>query len=119
MTTKLEQALKRAREMNDLQAALKRVGEAKYAESALIFRRGYNTLLADAKLIAEQLKEAHDALREICEPTTPDYYLGVRCGLEDRDLQSDPYAAAEYGYDAGKDYCQFIAAQALPPQEDA
>lgn len=65
----------------------------------------------------KELKAENDklreALKEILKPTEPDYYLGIRCGVEDRGLQYSSYEAAEYGYDEGKEYCQFIAQQAL------
>lgn len=45
----------------------------------------------------------------------PDYLFGIRCGLEDRGLQDQPYEAAEYGYQQGLEYCADLAAQALAP----
>lgn len=87
-------------------------------------KQTHEEILRDPDVAIEYIKVLHkememlkDALKEILEPTGSEYYLGIRCGIEDRALQNDPYEAAEYGYDQGKEYCQFIAAQALKPKE--
>jgi len=57
-----------------------------------------------------------DALKDIADGPQPieSYKQGIRCGLEDRDLQAaGEYAAAEYGYEQGLDWCADIAARAL------
>ena len=56
------------------------------------------------------------ALQDIADGPQPieDYKYGLRCGVEDRDLQSaSAYVAAEYGYEQGLDWCADIAARAL------
>ena len=71
-----------------------------------------------------RLREALEgALKDIADGPQPieDYMTGIRCGLEDRDLQhAGEYAAAEYGYERGPeitetllDWCADIAQRAL------
>jgi len=47
-----------------------------------------------------------------------DYYLGLRCGIEDRDIY-DRYDAAEYGWDQAFEYVESVAAlgSVITPQE--
>ena len=63
-----------------------------------------------------ELAEARDALKDIADGPgdLEAYHNGIRCGLEDRDLQNgSQYVAAEYGYDQGLDWCADIARRAL------
>ena len=81
-------------------------------------------LQAAARLSAlsgERGRALEDALKDIADGPQPleDYEMGIRCGLEDRGLQnSSQYAAAEYGYAQGLDWCADIARRALknPPR---
>ena len=63
----------------------------------------------------EAKERAEAALKDIADGPQPieDYKFGIRCGLEDIDLQSSAYDAAEYGYEEGLDWCADIAARAL------
>ena len=66
-----------------------------------------------ARSLAVRLKEAQGKLEDIANGPQPieDYKFGIRCGLEDRDLQTaSPYVAAEYGYEKGLAWCASIAA---------
>ena len=65
---------------------------------------------------AERLNAvALEALKEICDGPTDlaAYHYGIRCGIEDRGLQRDPYSSCEYGYDEGLEYCAVIANTAI------
>ena len=89
----------------------------------LDFLRSHKDWAADhiealqAKLTeAERLnKVALEALKEICDGPTDlaAYHYGIRCGIEDRGLQRDPYSSCEYGYDEGLEYCAVIANTAI------
>ena len=70
----------------------------------------------DLSAARRELAEVRDALKDIADGPRPieDYKFGIRCGLEDRDLQtSDAYTASEYGYEQGLDWCADIAQRAL------
>jgi hypothetical protein len=65
---------------------------------------------------AERLnKVALEAMKEISDgpANLAAYHYGIRCGIEDRCLQQDPYSAGEYGYDEGLEYCAIIANNAI------
>ncbi len=72
---------------------------------------------ADIVRLHSVVAELVRTLREIQKGPEPlaDYLFGIRCGLEDRNLQHQPYEAAEYGYQQGLDYCADLAAQSLAP----
>ena len=65
--------------------------------------------------IAHALEAMRVALQDIASgpQLIEDYKYGIRCGVEDRGLQLDPYRAAEYGYEKGLDWCADIAESAL------
>ena len=75
--------------------------------------RAFEAEYVDAK---RELATAREALADIADGPgdLEAYHNGIRCGLEDRDLQNgSQYVAAEYGYDQGLDWCADIARRAL------
>lgn len=67
------------------------------------------------ELLTKERDELLVALEEIAQGPEPisDYLNGIRCGVENRNLQNHVYAAAEYAYEQGLDYCSDIASAAL------
>lgn len=47
---------------------------------------------------AKEIERQKTLLEEVSTNPEGDYYLGLRCGVEDRDIY-DRYDAAEYGWD--------------------
>ena len=90
-------------------------------------------VVAAAKDVSEQLRAENAELRKRCEEqenriavardaleeihTGPadltKYFFGIRCGVEDNELQNLPYEAAEYAYGEGLRYCSYIANRGL------
>ena len=69
--------------------------------------------LKQALAETERLMVENDRLRALLDEaaTNPegDYYTGLRCGVEDRDIY-DRYDAAEYGWDQAFEYVASVAA---------
>ena len=59
------------------------------------------------KEIAERVKAAEQALASELENPGGEYYTGLRCGIEDRDI-TDRYEAVEYGWDQAFSYIESI-----------
>lgn len=52
------------------------------------------------RLVAENIKIRETLEDVICPDNVPEYHsLGIGCGIEDRGLQANGYAACEYGWD--------------------
>jgi len=54
-----------------------------------------------------EIKKAETDLSESLENPGGDYYTGLRCGIEDRDI-TDRYEAVEYGWDQAFSYIESI-----------
>jgi hypothetical protein len=65
-----------------------------------------------AEAAAAEMREALESIAIGPDPMD-DYLRGIRCGIEDRDLQQYAYAAAEYGYENGVEYSAYVARQVL------
>ena len=78
----------------------------------------------DYSIAVKRAAALEGALKDIADGPQPieGYKHGIRCGLEDRDLQrSDAYTAAEYGYEKALEWCADIAIRDLKsadPQVD-
>ena len=59
------------------------------------------------KEIAKRVKAAEQSLASELENPGGDYYTGLRCGIEDRDI-TDRYEAVEYGWDQAFSYIESI-----------
>ena len=58
---------------------------------------------------ADKIERLRMLLDEATTNPEGDYYLGLRCGVEDRDIH-DRYDAAEYGWDQAFEYVGSVAA---------
>ena len=62
---------------------------------------------------ADEIERLRALLDEASTNPEGDYYLGLRCGVEDRDIY-DRYDAAEYGWDQAFEYVASVAAGGSP-----
>lgn len=94
----------------------KRLNELKARTIATSFRVLSREETADLLSLIDELAEA---LREVRDGPQPldEYLTGVRCGVEDRDLQYDPYEAAEYAYQTALEWTASVVAPLLAKLE--
>ena len=58
---------------------------------------------SDVRLLVKEIERLRALLDEATTNPEGDYYTGLRCGVEDRDIY-DRYDAAEYGWDQAFEY---------------
>ena len=71
------------------------------------YPEGTEVVCPTCKEIAERVKAAEQSLASELENPGGDYYTGLRCGVEDRDI-TDRNKAAEYGWDQAFSYIESI-----------
>lgn len=69
----------------------------------------------ELKKAKSDIERLRDALKEIVNPAG-EYYTGLHCGVEDRDIY-DRYEAADYGWESAFEYVEDIARKALGDTE--
>ena len=66
--------------------------------------------------LGEQLEQSQLTIKEMSEDPGGEYYTGLACGVEDRDIY-DRYEAAEYGWQSAFEYVASCAPEIPEPKE--
>lgn len=69
---------------------------------------GVREMVDEIERLSAEVKSLKAILKETVENPGGDYYTGLNCGVEDRDIY-DRYEAAAYGWDSAFEYIQSIS----------